>query len=341
MIPRTLLTRGALAAVLPLALALHAAEPPAPSPGWNVTDHVVCKDVVVQSHRGAGELAEENTLEAFELGWRLGTYPESDVRTTSDGVIVTFHDNTFKRVVRNVTPELENKGVGDVTFSTLSSLEVGAWHGADFVAHRIPRLADVFVAMRGRPERHLYLDIKNVDLRQLAALVNESGVDRQVVLATSKPDTIREWKKLVPESDTLLWMRGGEKGLGKRIQALRQSDFSGITQLQIHIFPLASIQEALEIAGASPRQIEYSADQANPARGPYALPDAFIVGLGKELRARGILFQALPYTSDPSVYARLLDLGVASFATDHPDVTERELRRYYDRKASARPDTAR
>ena len=41
---------------------------------------------------------------------------------------------------------------------------------------------------------------------------------------------------------------------------------------------------------------------------------------GEDLRANGVLFQTFPYTSDPSVFAKLLDLGVMSFATDHPDV---------------------
>ena len=35
------------------------------------------------------------------------------------------------------------------------------------------------------------------------------------------------------------------------------------------------------------------------------------------------------YTDDPTVYAKLLDLGVMSFATDHPDVTLREIKAYY------------
>jgi glycerophosphoryl diester phosphodiesterase len=62
---------------------------------WNVRDHVPLEKFIIQSHRGAGELAPENTIEAFELGWKLGTYPEADVRTTKDGVIVAFHDNDF------------------------------------------------------------------------------------------------------------------------------------------------------------------------------------------------------------------------------------------------------
>lgn len=31
-----------------------------------------------------------------------------------------------------------------------------------------------------------------------------------------------------------------------------------------------------------------------------------------------------------TVYGQLLDLGVMSFATDHPDVTLREIKAYYE-----------
>src|SRR5262245_28700250 len=99
---------------------------------WNITDHIPLERIVVQSHRGAGFLAEENTLAAFELGWKLGTYPESDVRTTSDGVIVAFHDANFDRVVKNLPPTLKGKGVQHVTFEQLSKLDVGAWKGEQF-----------------------------------------------------------------------------------------------------------------------------------------------------------------------------------------------------------------
>src|SRR4051812_23462640 len=66
---------------------------------WTVRDHLLMEKFVVQAHRGAGVLAPENTIAAFELGWKLHCVPEADVRTTSDGVIVAFHDNNFARVV--------------------------------------------------------------------------------------------------------------------------------------------------------------------------------------------------------------------------------------------------
>ncbi|MGH7945592.1 MAG: hypothetical protein ACREH8_02175 [Opitutaceae bacterium] len=48
------------------------------------------------------------------------------------------------------------------------------------------------------------------------------------------------------------------------------------------------------------------------------------------------IFQTFPYTDDPSVYAKLLDLGVMSFATDHPDVTLREIKAHYAARKSER-----
>ncbi len=303
---------------------------------WNLVDHIPLDRVVIQSHRGAGMLAEENTLAAFELGWKLGTYPESDVRTTKDGVIVAFHDADFKRVVQNIPPGLETKGVQHVTWDELRKLDVGSWKGEKFLGRRVSTINEVFEAMQGRPERHLYLDIKQVDLKQLARDVIAHQVQRQVVLATPKPEQIREWKALVPESDTLLWMRGSEAELRARLAALRQDDFAGITQLQIHIFVNRTIDESLAIANITPDKIKVSVESAKASPDRFTLSDKFILDLGRELRSHNITFQALPYTSDPGVYAELLDLGLASFATDYPDVTMRELKAYYEKRKAAR-----
>lgn len=299
---------------------------------WNITGHIPLGRVIVQSHRGAGVLAEENTVAAFELGWKLGTYPESDLRTTSDGVIVTFHDENFSRVVKGVSPELAKKGVKDLTFDELQKLDVGAWKGEQFLGRRVSRLTDAFAVMQGKAERHLYLDIKNVDFSRLAEEVRRHGVAKQIVLASPSPKVISDWKARVPESDTLLWMRGSEAQLRKRIEDLKQTGFAGITQLQIHVFPNKTIDEALAIAAIPANRIEVSVESARVSEEPFTLSRAFIIELGRELRGRGILFQALPYTSDFTVYGKLLDLGLMSFATDYPDVTMRELQRYYAAK---------
>jgi glycerophosphoryl diester phosphodiesterase len=293
-----------LAVISTLAIRASADEKP-----WTVRGHVPLEKIIIQSHRGAGVLAPENTLEAFELGWKMGTVPESDLRTTKDGVIVAFHDNNFKRTVKN-PGALADKGVGDVTFARLMKLDVGGWKGDTFANRHVSKISDVFALMTGKPERGLYLDIKKVSLPQLASDVHANKVEKQIIFATTHYKLLTDWKKLVPESQTLLWMGGTEEQLKQRIDDLRKALFAGVTQLQLHV--------RLNTNSASAE--------------PFTLSKKFIRETGEELRKHDILFQVLPWdVTDAKVYRQLLDLGVASFATDYPDVTLKAVRDYYAR----------
>ena len=138
---RSLLMCATLLLSQVVAIAAWADEP------WRVVAHLPIDQFIVQAHRAAGDLAEENTPHAFELGWSLGCVPEADIRQTSDGVIVPFHDANFARVVKDVGPELAKKGVQDVTFAELRKLDVGSWKGEEFAGRRVVRLQDVFAMM--------------------------------------------------------------------------------------------------------------------------------------------------------------------------------------------------
>ncbi len=287
-----------------------------PISSWNATEHIPLEDFIIQSHRGAGELSTDNTLEAFTLGWQLHTVPEADVNTTKDGVIIAFHDKDLARVVKDLPAIWKDKLIKDLTYDELRTLDVGSWKGDEFAGHRIPRLSDVFALMRGKPERLLYLDIKQVDVAQLADEVRAAGVEPQVILAAPKHETILEWKRLVPGSQTLLWMSGTEKTKRERFEALKATGFEGITQLQIHV-RLPGDAQATDIQPGEP---------FTPSR-------AFLIEAGVELAKRGILVQTLPYgATDPAIYTTLLDLGFASFATDPPKVTKQAVAEYYRAK---------
>jgi glycerophosphoryl diester phosphodiesterase len=84
------------------------------------------------AHRGGAALATENTLAAFGLASALGLrYLETDVRLTSDGQLVCFHDATLDRVT---------DGRGEVRHHDLARVRrkdvrervclAGAWDGA-------------------------------------------------------------------------------------------------------------------------------------------------------------------------------------------------------------------
>lgn len=269
---------------------------------WTIRGKVAAEEVVIQSHRGAGVLAPENTVEAFELAWSLGTVPEADLRMTRDGVVVAFHDGNFARVAKNADAALKKKAAEDLTWEELSAVDVGE-------GFRAARMDGVFARMKERPERKLYLDVKKVDLQRLASEVKAHGVENRVILASPRVPELRRWKALSPESGTLLWVGGSEDDQRRRIEELRAEGFAGLTQLQIHV------------------RLRKGAALSRPD--PFTPSDAFLIDLGRELRERKILFQVLPWgAADPKVYARLLDLGVMSFATDYPKDTVAAVRAY-------------
>ena len=275
---------------------------------WNLCDHIPLDQVMVQSHRGAGVLSPENSLEAFELAWKLGTIPEADLRTTRDGVIVTFHDENFERILPTAAPDFRKKGVKDLSWDEVSKLDIGTWKGPDFAGQRVQRMSDMFTYLAAHPDRQMYIDIKNVDLEQLAREARGAGVAGRLILASTDYAVIRRWKALAPESATLHWMGGTEKVLAGRFETLRKTGFADITQLQIHV------------------RVKNEADGKETMT-----PSAhFLREAGRELRTHGIVFQTLPWQSkDPKLFWKLMDLGAASFATDYPDVTMRAIREYY------------
>jgi glycerophosphoryl diester phosphodiesterase len=253
----------------------------------------------IQAHRGAGLNAPENTLEAFTLSWNMGVTPEADVRMTKDGVIVCFHDGNLQRVVSNAKDTEKPQSVEKLDFARVKELEVGSFRGPQFAGQCVPALADVFAVMQGRPDRLLYLDIKTVDLDKLVSLIRKFGVERQVIFTSEKYPLIEAWKEKLPESMTLIWNRGTEEELDAKFDTLRQKEFAGITHLQIHVF-VGNLDDAE----------------------PFRPSSQYLAAIGRELAGHGINFQVIPWEcDDPRAFVKLLELGVASFATDYPEVT--------------------
>ena len=72
------------------------------------------KIILWEAHRGGGggfEMPESCPL-SFEYGWLLGGRPEADVNLTADGVMVSVHDSTLDRIVRDLPEELKGKLCG-------------------------------------------------------------------------------------------------------------------------------------------------------------------------------------------------------------------------------------
>ena len=95
------------------------------------------------AHRGAGQLAPENTLAAFRLGASYGYRMfECDVKLSADGVPFLMHDAELARTT-NANDRL-GAGAdpigGKHPWSTLSQLDAGQWHSRNFAGEPLATL---------------------------------------------------------------------------------------------------------------------------------------------------------------------------------------------------------
>lgn len=274
---------------------------------YNLRHTFPLDQVIVQGHRGVGDLAPEGTMESFTMAWTMGLVPEADIRMTQDGHIVSFHDENFARVLPHASEEMKKKGVKDLTFEENRALDVGSFRGSRFQGQRMSSMEEMIEALQKDRRRMIYLDVKKIDFSVLAKAT--AAVHPQIILASSKYEEIKQWKKEAPRAKALLWMPttwgGGLTDIEQRFDAIRDQNFAKIDQVQIHV----------------------TVDDNGVIK-----PDPEILKrAAHELRRFGVLFQTLSYKNGnkPETYWRLMDLGCASFATDYPMETMKAIKDYY------------
>ena len=129
--------------------------------------------VLVSAHRGGAgdERSAENTLAAFEAAIALGCdYVEFDVRLTSDGVPVVFHDDE----------------VADG--SLLRSI---AGHRLDdFTGVVLVTLDQVLDVVRGRVKAHVDLKVPGGEIELVSRMVDVLGAD-QLIITTAEDSSVR------------------------------------------------------------------------------------------------------------------------------------------------------
>jgi glycerophosphoryl diester phosphodiesterase len=113
--------------------------------------------MVTAAHRGAGELAPENTLDAFRYAIAYGVdLIEVDVQQTLDGRFVAFHDTEL---------DAKTDGTGRIGLKTydevraLNAADNDRWRGTVYDPARIPSLEEV-LALAQRTGVGIYVDMK-------------------------------------------------------------------------------------------------------------------------------------------------------------------------------------
>lgn len=251
--------------------------------------------VLFQAHRGGVDEVPENTLAAYEYAWSIsGAVPEVDVAVTSDGVMVCLHDDTPERTTDAPAP-WSAMNIERIPFEETRKWDAGVKFSAHYAGERIPTLEEVFGRMKGRPERQVYLDLKNVDLDTLAARIHTYGLEKQIIFVHGTQSMCVKLQALYPGVRTMTWLSGKPEAIRRQFAKYARGKFCGISQLQMHLLP------ATEAPGIT-----------------YVLDDAFLAEAVRTTRASGVELQLRPFKFDARSLRHLFDLGVRWYVTDAP-----------------------
>ena len=148
-------------------------------------------------HRGAMEVAPENTLPAFEAGLAGGAdLLELDVQLTADEQVILFHDTDlqYKTGIRGQ--------IGDFTADYLRSLDVGSYFDAQFAGLQMPLLDEMLAWAKDRVA--LMIELKHGPIfdprldQHVVRLIEQHGMEDQVVIISFDQFALRRVKQMNP-----------------------------------------------------------------------------------------------------------------------------------------------
>jgi glycerophosphoryl diester phosphodiesterase len=158
----------------------------------------LAQGVEIVAHRGYSDLAPENTVAAFKMGWERGTDAcELDMHLTADGHIAILHDKDTKRTTGIL------KIVAQTPWAELAELDAGSWKHAQHAGERIPTLADCLATLPPGNKR-FFLEVKcGPEIVPVLAKELEAWKPRaaQLCIIAFDRKVARESKKAMP------WMK--------------------------------------------------------------------------------------------------------------------------------------
>ena len=244
---------------------------------------------LVMAHRGGAGLWPENTLYAFERARELGVdVIETDVRSTSDGVLVVIHDAAVERTT---------DGAGLVSEMTLAELKRldAAYHwstdgGTSFPLRgrgiTVPTLEEIFTAL---PAMRFNIEPKQ-DVPSLAGplcrVIRERGMVSRVMVGSFRPATLDEFRRECPEVAT-----SASPSEVSRFLAMQRAGLGGAYSPSMFALQVPEYAGGLQVLTRS---------FIEAAHGRNLQVHAWTINQTEDMR-------------------RLLDMGVDGIMTDYPD----------------------
>ncbi|WP_319522818.1 glycerophosphodiester phosphodiesterase family protein [uncultured Desulfosarcina sp.] len=177
---------------------------------------------LIMAHRGCSSHYPENTLAAFRAAIAAGAHMvELDVNLSRDRQLIVIHDESVDRTTDGSGPVCAH------TATQLGRLDAGSWFDPRFAGERVPTLAQVLEALKGRigvnieikPEAFEAHGPQDAVERQVWELVQAMGMQADVLVSSFEWQALERLRNLdagialgllsdVPANDSLFhWYR--------------------------------------------------------------------------------------------------------------------------------------
>ncbi len=146
----------------------------------------------VVGHRGFSAAAPENSMASIEKCIQCKANGcETDVRATQDGVLVLFHDDNLKRLIRNITPEQKSKTIADFDFKTVKTFDCNGT--------QIPAFSEYLKALKNTGCRPV-IEIKVPQIEKAVIdQIRANKMESQVVIIAFDVNVVKNCRTIAPE----------------------------------------------------------------------------------------------------------------------------------------------
>ncbi len=170
---------------------------------------------VIMAHRGASADSPENTLSSIAEAAKQGApVVEFDVRETSDGVLMLFHDKTFERFTGN------KNTVEEQTWDSIKETDVGSWFaGGKFKGEKMPLFREALELCFEHGMIPL-IEHKTGSAAAYAKVIKELDCGDKIIVQSFNWDFLRDFQKEMP--DVKLGALGSKELTAERYSEIKE-----------------------------------------------------------------------------------------------------------------------
>lgn len=137
----------------------------------------------IAAHRCYYRKSPENSLAAIQDALELGIeFLETDTQTTSDGVVILFHDTTVDRMTNG------SGLVANMNFGNLSNLNLkNNSNGGVLTEETIPTLEQALLKIKGK-NIYIHIEVKDKNFSEVVKVIKKVNMENQVVVFADTRD---------------------------------------------------------------------------------------------------------------------------------------------------------